>query len=151
MPDYTDDIYKGFADLPSCRIRIDMGDGGENLWGKELPDGNYALDNDPVHGEWRWQDIVGSRSLSDEGQLLYRRWKGRVYYTYDVAGDDASKQALWRALSELGKPALSYMGMGMVLLKEEDGAEEKVAEILSRFPKAGAQLWKARKARKRAG
>lgn len=83
-----EEIYSKWETLPQCRIRVDLGDGGENCWGRELPDGTFALDNYPLHGELLWQDVVSTKNVTSVEQRVHQRWKTRIFFPYPSDEDD---------------------------------------------------------------
>ena len=82
-----DEIYERWDEFEDCRVRIP----GENLWAKKLPDGNYGLNNSPLHDEYRYQDIVSSTHLPPdqaESLIVYRRWKHLLPFEWDESEDE---------------------------------------------------------------
>lgn len=143
---YEQDVYASWDNLPQCRIHIDLGDGGEGCWGRELPDGTYALDNYPLHGEYRWQDVVSSRELRSPDQLVHRRWNTRIHFKFDQPKFDQPKEnenqdearairkKIFEALeSDDSDPGFWCPGVGYVSFKEaltDEEAEAKVTQLL---------------------
>jgi len=134
-----DAIYKGWDKLPDCRIRIDLGDGGERLWGKRLPDGTIGLNNDPLYAEYRWQDIVrenGSRPV-----VLHRRWNVKLWFEYKPGATETADLKRRKAIVEACKtvdgthPNFWMAGSGFILcetpavVKKARAALGKLTEI----------------------
>ena len=66
-----EEIYEKWEELPSCRIYINLGEGGERCWGRELPDGTYGIDNFPLNWPLQFQDIVKTREVRDINERLH--------------------------------------------------------------------------------
>lgn len=81
-----EEIYKNWDNLPQGRILVDAGDGGENLWARELPDGTVGIDNNPLTPDYRYQDII--QPGSDRPDLVHRRWHHDLWFQYDANEDD---------------------------------------------------------------
>ena len=96
-------VYEDWDSLPDCRIRIDLyGNGGEHLWGKELPDGTFGINNMPWQQEYTWQDIVRSTTIRDTKALIHRRWKLKLSFDVVTYGDDTRRRAICDALPAKG-------------------------------------------------
>jgi len=141
---YEEDVYAKWEDLPQCRIYLDLGDGGENCWGRELPDGTYALDNYPMYNEYTWQDVVTSKELHRSDQLIHRRWKTRLFYKYEIVGTThgerlAQRKQITDALLAEGNadPGFWVEGVGTVSFKEELNDEEAQARVQKLLAKVG--------------
>ena len=127
-PDVTtsyDEIYKNWDSFPDCRIRVDIGgDGGENMWGKELPGGLYGINNDPLHLEYRWQDIVSRREIRDDKAVVHRRWKTKTHFTFDDPKDKEQSKALREkmlaAFKATARTALGFWAPGVCYAHFED-------------------------------
>lgn len=125
-PAYTPPDYTKLEDLPDCRIQIAKdNDGGENLWGKTLSDGLVVLTNEPLHGEFRWHDVV--RRQGTWPDLVYRRWKLKVQFSYtkEEVGTEV-RQAILDALKPIGHPGFFSSGYGHVFLEDKADGEERV-------------------------
>jgi hypothetical protein len=126
--DYTK-VYEDWDSLPDCRMYIP----GESLWGKVLPDGNYGVNNVPLSGAYRWQDIVLTKQLSEEDSeklIVNRRWKSQVWFRYTVP-EGATKEELrevrgkiYEAFLPLGHPGFYFDGVGYILIEREVSDEE---------------------------
>jgi hypothetical protein len=138
----TDDeyreIYEKWESLPDCRIRIDLGDGGEGMWGKVLPNGLFGINNMPLHTEYQWQDIVSTSELRDKDRLVHRRWNQKIYYKWPEVEDQeasrAQRQKIIDLLKETGyHPGFWSKGTAYFLVEGEFDAHagEKAADLLS--------------------
>lgn len=124
------EAYEKWDDLEDCRIRIDTGDGGENMWGKKLENGLIALNNFPLHAEYRYQDVVGS---GEAPEVIHRRWKEEIVFNYDPVedGDESKKlrERIWDMVEGQG-------GMMSFFV-------EGVATVLTETPEAMSAITKA--------
>jgi hypothetical protein len=130
--DYTK-IYGGWNSLPDCRIRLDLGDGVEHLWGKMLPDGTFGINNMPLDASYQWQDIVSSQELRNSAALIHRRWKCKTYFCFkeDPKGDQTLRQTIAETLQARGLyPGFWTTGVGYALFKEDLG-EEASQKVIS--------------------
>lgn len=134
-----EEIFAKWDALPDCRIRIDLGDGGENLWGKVLPDGTFGINNMPLHQEYQWQDIVLTQQISSDGETIFRRWGRKVYFTWDEPSDaeaaSAARKSLIRVAVEAGHhPGFWNTGVAYILFTAgdlDDGVyQDQIREIL---------------------
>lgn len=118
-----DDIYTKWNSLPQCRIFIP----GERLWGRKLPNGMVGLDNSPLDGNWRWQDIVQSEN---DPTIVHRRWNCRVWFKYTPAESEDKdlelRKAIFEASNKVGHCQFFSRGLGYVLLEKKEKAEEVV-------------------------
>lgn len=128
-----EEIYEGWSSLPQCRVHINTGDGGENLWGRSLPDGTRGLDNNPLNDGYRYQDIV--ESTGSAPKVLHRRWNAMVWYEYDEPEDKdealVRRKVLLSVLKPIGFPSFFTVGTGYVLLKDAKDAVNIVQGVLS--------------------
>jgi len=134
-----EEIYKeeNWEEFPNCKIRIDEGEGGENMWGKELPDGLVGLNNNPLSPGYRWQDIV--RPGSDKPELVHRRWMFDVWYKYSVVeseegGDEEMAQRkliMDTAVAAGGHPSFWMTGVGHALCETLEQATAVTEALLS--------------------
>lgn len=126
------EIYEKWEDLPDDRLLIDpTNDGGENVWCKRLPDSTLGLNNQPLHPEYRWQDIVTD---SRAPKVLHRRWNAQVWFKYPGVDDEAVdlplRGVLASALAPVGHVSFWWVGSGYCLVEDADGAEERVTAAL---------------------
>ena len=130
-------IYEEWDSLPDCKMRLP----DESFWGKVLPDGNYGINNMVLSDKYRWQDIVLTKSLSEEDAeklIIYRRWKCQAFYNFDEPEDreqaSEMRQMIYDALTPLGSPGFAWRGFGYVLIEEDltqEDAFAKIAKVLS--------------------
>lgn len=136
--DFTQ-AYEKWDTLPDVKLNINLGDGGEGPWGKDLsslgPEFRdlYGMNNNPLQPEFRWQDIVRGREIRSESQRVHRRWNGQVGFVYVPSADREEGQKIREGLFEAAKPvgrANFFMpGRGFVLT-EEEGQNEAILEAL---------------------
>lgn len=133
-----DVVYEKWDEYPDCRIHIDLGDGGEGMWGKKLPDGTFGISNMPLHTEYQWQDIVRTAKLRDANQLIHRRWNSKVYFKYTPETEEADnlelRKNIYNTLEAAGfNPGFWVDGVGYALIKEklsENEGREAVTKAL---------------------
>lgn len=132
--DYRE-IYAQWDELPQCRIHLDLGDGGENCWGRELPDGTYALDNYPLYRAYRWQDVVRTKEIRTPDELIHRRWNTRIYFRFDQPEDaDEASRKIFEALDASdADPGFWCRGVGYVSFEVEMTEKEAEAEVTKRL------------------
>lgn len=124
-----DTVYDTWDDLPHCKIRICTDNNGENMWGKLLPDGTYGINNMPLNDAYQWQDIVRSKNIVDEDQLIHRRWNRKCWFAYeeeDTEGESSAlREKIMEALSAVGcHPGFWSRGVGYALFQEKLSDEE---------------------------
>ena len=140
-PNY-DTVYDQWDDLPNCRITIP----GEGLWGKELPDGTYGINNMPLSETWQWQDIVRSKNLNDTDpeQLVHRRWLHKLWFSYDEPeGEEEALEVrgkILEALKPLGSSGFFCKGQAYLLIQEEISPDECRSNIVKALDAVGISL-----------
>jgi hypothetical protein len=133
-----DVVYEQWDEYPDCRIHIDLGTGGEGMWGKKLPDGTFGISNMPLHTEYQWQDIVRTAELRDANQLIHRRWNSKVYFKYTPDPEEEANMELRKSIYDTLKsagfnPGFWVDGVGYALIKEnldENAGREAVTKAL---------------------
>ena len=121
--DYTK-TYESWEKLDDCRIRIALdGDGGENLWGKQVGEGLVGINNMPLHKEYRYQDIV--KRVSSAQELVHRRWVEELVFNYnpveEVEENKALRARIWDAVEGCGGMMSFWVdGVGVVLAESAD-------------------------------
>jgi|SaaInlStandDraft_5_1057022.scaffolds.fasta_scaffold00604_19 hypothetical protein len=90
-------IYEGWWDLQDTRTGLIP---GETMWAKEISPGVIGLNNNPIHEDYRWQDILVGRTV------VHRRWNTRIAFGYAVPKDSkdetARRELIWEKANENG-------------------------------------------------
>lgn len=119
------EIYKKWWDLPNTKTGLVP---GESMWAKEIAPGVIGLNNNPLHEDFAWQDILVGRTV------VHRRWHNKIYYTFETLTDKEEDAARRKTLadglaSDERYPGFWSDGLGYVLFEEED--TEKCKATLS--------------------
>lgn len=127
-----DEVYENWDSLPDGKISL----AGEGLWVKRLPNGDVALNNNPLDENYRWQDVVRN------GKVIHRRWNTMIWFFYEPASDDGKtineekdkerRRAIGDAIKPIGNPNFFWAGRGYALMLSEDDAacrEQLVAAL----------------------
>ena len=137
---YEEEVYSKFDDLPDCRVRINLGDGGERVWAKDLGNGTYALNNYPLYGAFMWQDVVSTQEVTSPDDLVYRRWKSTSYIEYSNEPEDDNEGKNFRAAILSAVAAQEGMtiswwssGMARISFTKDLPAEERETIIRGMF------------------
>lgn len=132
---FVADVYERWEEFDSCRVTIP----GEGMWGKKLPDFAgvplVGMNNMPLDGGFEWQDIYqGSGIDLEPDDLVYRRWKNKIWFAYEEDGEDDKgiRQKILDVLKPVGFPGFFTAGMGYVLMESADfeKASKRVFETL---------------------
>lgn len=124
VTDYEKEVYadKVWAKLDDCRVHIP----GENMWGKKLPDGTVAINNDPIDHDYFWQDIVKVHSNNDAGEVVHRRWQVKIWFKYEPAKtenkDIERRKELLKATRLIGHMSFFTTGLGYIYIKKPEDA-----------------------------
>jgi hypothetical protein len=146
--DYKE-IYKNWDDLEDCRIHIDLGDGGESVWGKVIGDGSYGINNHPLESNIHWQDIVDSKEVKNLDQIIHRRWKTKVWFSYEPAEneeDDLTRRELIFNASVKQEANVGFFleGLGYMSFQEELKTSEEIRDKMEAIiTDAGVRLFPA--------
>jgi hypothetical protein len=151
---YIEDAYARWGEFSQTKIRLP----GERLWARELPDGLVAIDNRPLHPDFRWQDILlpgeyGDKPATKE-DILYRRWKTLVFLGYKVPMrgidmnvvdynlEQIARRRIYGVLKDIGQLYFLMAGVAGLHLEEEldeDAAAKTAIDLVDE--KAGLGIW----------
>ncbi len=120
-----EEIYKNWCELPLGKIRL----GDEGIWVRRLGGGLVGLDNDPLDGNYRWQDILDGRH-----NVVHRRWVTWVPFSYTPEEEEEKdleiRKRVHEELNKLGNCDFFWKGSGFVLSEK---SEEEVIDAINAF------------------
>jgi hypothetical protein len=129
--------YELWDELPQTKINIALhGDVGESLWGRKLPNGWIGLDNEPLHKQYRWKDIVQPQGTAPI--IMNRYWGGKINFLYEPLKNEKEDQERRKEITDSGSQAghVSFFapGIGYILTRLRRGALKDVEEAFKKLP-----------------
>lgn len=122
------DIYKNWDSYPLSRLLlIDPQEGfGERVWVRQFPNRLVGIDDTPLWGKYRWQDICRVYYGSNQPEIVHRRWNARIWFWYhstrNEPEDRSMRERIAEALEDVGHLSFFFQGTGYIYLEEQKDA-----------------------------